>query len=57
MQIASAKDKNPVLGDMCFYGVVTDIWDLDYNMFNIYVFKCEWFIAQMVSKLMSLGLH
>ena len=42
MQIASAKDKNPMLGDMCFYGVVTDIWDLDYNMFNICVFKCDW---------------
>ena len=25
MQIASAKDKNPVLSDMCFYGVVTEI--------------------------------
>ena len=42
MQIASAKDKNPVLSDMCFYGVVTEIWDLDYNMFNICVFKCDW---------------
>ena len=25
MQIASAKNKNPVLGDMCFYGIVTKI--------------------------------
>ncbi|RVW19803.1 hypothetical protein CK203_115687 [Vitis vinifera] len=39
MQIASTKDKNHVLGDMCFYGIVTEIWDLDYNMFNICVFK------------------
>ncbi|RVW72561.1 hypothetical protein CK203_060057 [Vitis vinifera] len=42
MQIASAKDKNPMLGDMCFYGIVIEIWDLDYNMFNICVFKCDW---------------
>ena len=42
MQIASAKDKNPVLCDMCFYGVVIEIWDLDYNMFNICVFNCDW---------------
>ncbi|KAL6337725.1 hypothetical protein AAG906_037319 [Vitis piasezkii] len=35
MQIASSKDKNPMLGDMCFYGIITEIWDLDYNMFNI----------------------
>ena len=26
----------------CFYGVVIEIWDLDYNMFNICVFKCDW---------------
>ncbi|RVW62801.1 hypothetical protein CK203_058901 [Vitis vinifera] len=25
MQIASSKDKNPVLGDMCFYGIVRDM--------------------------------
>ena len=26
----------------CFYGIITEIWDLDYNMFNICVFKCDW---------------
>ncbi|KAL6320534.1 hypothetical protein AAG906_007613 [Vitis piasezkii] len=35
-------NKNPVLGDMYFYGIVREIWDLDYNMFNICVFKCDW---------------
>ena len=25
----------------CFYEVVTETWDLDYNMFNICVFKCD----------------
>lgn len=42
MQIASSKDKNPVFGELCFYGVINEIWDLDYNMFRIPIFKCDW---------------
>ncbi|RVX18397.1 hypothetical protein CK203_006331 [Vitis vinifera] len=42
MQIASAKDQNPVFGELCFYGIITEIWDLDYTMFRIPVFKCDW---------------
>ena len=42
MQIASAKDKNPVFGKLCFYEVITEIWDLDYTMFWIPIFKCDW---------------
>ncbi|RVW35629.1 hypothetical protein CK203_106307 [Vitis vinifera] len=42
MQIASSKDKNPVFGELCFYGVINEIWDLDYNMFRIPIFKCAW---------------
>ena len=41
MQIASVKDKNPVFGELCFYGVITEIWDLDYPMFRISIFKCD----------------
>ncbi|RVW49659.1 hypothetical protein CK203_076741 [Vitis vinifera] len=42
MQIASAKDQNPVFGELCFYGIITEIWDLDYTMFRIPVFSCDW---------------
>ena len=42
MQIASSKDRNPVVGDMIFYGVITKIWILDYTGFKEAVFKCEW---------------
>ena len=42
MQIASAKDKNPIFGELCFYGIITEIWDLDYTKFKIPVFKCDW---------------
>ncbi|BBN70421.1 transposable element gene [Prunus dulcis] len=31
MQVASAKDKNPILSNMGFYGVIQEIWDLDYQ--------------------------
>ena len=42
MQIASSKDKNPVFGELCSYGVINEIWDLDYNIFRIPIFKCNW---------------
>ena len=42
MQIASAKDKNLVFEDFCFYGVITEIWDPDYTILRIPVFKCDW---------------
>ena len=42
MQIVSAKNMNPVFGELCFYGIITEIWELDYIMFRILVFKCNW---------------
>ncbi|KAA0060192.1 transposase [Cucumis melo var. makuwa] len=42
MQVSSFKDKNPVIGDMSFYGVIQEIWKLNYNTFNVPVFKCDW---------------
>ena len=42
MQIVSAKDKNPIFGELCVYGIITEIWDLDYTKFKIPVFKCDW---------------
>ena len=35
MQVASAKDKNPIVSNMGFYGVIQEIWDLDYQKFRI----------------------
>ena len=42
MQSASAKDKNPIFGELYFYGIINEIWDLDYTKFGIPVFKCDW---------------
>ncbi|CAL8173719.1 unnamed protein product [Prunus armeniaca] len=42
MQVASAKDKNPILSNMGFYGVIQEIWDIDYQKFTILVFRFDW---------------
>ncbi|KAA0051591.1 hypothetical protein E6C27_scaffold174G001350 [Cucumis melo var. makuwa] len=42
MQICSSKDKNPIIGEMSFYGVIEEIWELNYNSFKVAIFKCDW---------------
>ncbi|XP_057792617.1 uncharacterized protein LOC131009330 [Salvia miltiorrhiza] len=42
MQVSSAKDKKPIVTDMVFYGVIQEIWELDYQAFRVVVFKCDW---------------
>ncbi|CAL2257854.1 unnamed protein product [Prunus armeniaca] len=42
MQVASAKDKNPIVSNMGFYGVIQEIWDLDYQKFRIPILRCDW---------------
>ncbi|KAI5334497.1 hypothetical protein L3X38_024630 [Prunus dulcis] len=39
IKVASAKDKNPILSNKGFYGVIQEIWDLDYQKFTIPVFR------------------
>ena len=42
MQFLSAKDKNPIYGNMTYYGIIKEIRELDYYTFTIPVFKCDW---------------
>lgn len=42
MQVSSAKDKNPLFTNMTFYGVIEQIWELDYYDFKAPVFLCQW---------------
>ena len=42
MQVSSSKDKNTIISNMSFYGVLQDIWELDYIEFKVVVFKCQW---------------
>ncbi|XP_059653279.1 uncharacterized protein LOC132300278 [Cornus florida] len=41
---ARATDQNPVTGDIQYYGVLTDIIELNYNVNRkVVLFKCDWF--------------
>ena len=42
MLLSSAKDKKPIVANICFYGMIEDILLLDYSSFQIPVFKCQW---------------
>jgi hypothetical protein len=55
LQVASTKDNNPVLTDMTFYGVIKEIWMLDYFSFQIPVFKCDWVDSKHSVKIDELG--
>ena len=38
----SASDNNLIQLSMPYYGVIEDIWKLDYDEFRVFVFKCQW---------------
>ena len=42
MQFSSAKDKNPIYSDMIYYGIIKEIWEIDYVTFRTPVFLCSW---------------
>lgn len=42
MQFSTAKDQNPVVGSMPYYGVIVEIWEVNYTKFTVPVFKCKW---------------
>ena len=41
MHFASAKDKNPIESDMIYYGIIKEIWEIDYDAFQLPVFMCD----------------
>jgi len=41
---SSSKDENPIIEPITYYGVITDIIELDYyGNFKFVLFKCDWF--------------
>ena len=38
----SASDNNMIQASIPYYGVIEDIWELDYGKFRVSVFKCQW---------------
>ncbi|KAL6226165.1 hypothetical protein ACLB2K_000129 [Fragaria x ananassa] len=55
MQVASAKDNNPKTRDMDFYGVIREIWEVDYYKFRVPLFKCDWVESNKGIKVDELG--
>jgi len=39
LQFSISKDKNHVFGSMTYCSIIEDIWDVDYTMFIVPVFK------------------
>ena len=42
MHFSSAKDKNPVMASTPYFGVIEEIWEVNYVVFKVPVFKCKW---------------
>ena len=41
---ASAKDQNPIVGDVTYYGSIHEIVEIDYwGKFSVVLFRCDWF--------------
>ena len=45
---ANSKDRNPVDGDVTYYGVIEEIIELDFwSQVSVVLFKCQWFLANV----------
>ncbi|KAL0560727.1 hypothetical protein IC582_001140 [Cucumis melo] len=55
MQVSSSKDKNLVMLDMMFYGVIREIWEIYYHQLSFILFKCDWVDNRSGVKVDELG--
>ncbi|KAL0544456.1 hypothetical protein IC582_019571 [Cucumis melo] len=51
----STRDKNLVMSDMTFYGVIREIWEIDYHQLSFILFKCDWVDNRSGVKVDELG--
>nr|KYP38258.1 hypothetical protein KK1_040505 [Cajanus cajan] len=42
VHFSTKNDNNPIKASMCYFGVIEDIWEVDYGPFRVPVFKCKW---------------
>ncbi|CAM8920421.1 unnamed protein product [Rhodiola kirilowii] len=40
--VSSARDQNPIYAPINYFGVIEEIWELDYVKFQVPVLKCKW---------------
>jgi len=46
---------NHVIGSMTYYGIIEEIWEVDYTKFFVQIFKCKWVDNKSVVKIDELG--
>ena len=42
VHFANSKDKNSITSSMSYFGIIHEIWEVDYVTFKVPIFKCEW---------------
>ena len=55
MHFSSSKDKYLIMASMCYFGVIEDIWVIDYTSFRVPIFKCKWVDGNIGVKTDDLG--
>jgi len=55
MHFSSSKDKYLIMASMCYFGVIEDIWIIDYTSFRVPIFKCKWVDSNIGVKIDDLG--
>ncbi|XP_063939799.1 uncharacterized protein LOC108198202 [Daucus carota subsp. sativus] len=53
--VSSAKDLNPIESEMTYYGIIEEIWELDYHAFKAPLFLCKWAANDRGIKVDELG--
>ena len=54
---ASARDSNPVEGNVEYYGLLTDIIELDYySRWKVVLFRCDWLMLILLEELKKINL-
>ncbi|XP_019173250.1 PREDICTED: uncharacterized protein LOC109168723 [Ipomoea nil] len=55
LHFSSSKDKNPVIAELSYYGVIEEIWEVDYVQFKVPMFRCKWVDSKHGVKADELG--
>ena len=42
VHFASSKDNNHIMVFISYFGVIQEMWEVDYVKFRVPVFKCKW---------------
>ena len=53
--VVHGKDKNIEHASHTYYGVITSIWELDYNYLRVPIFHCKWVDMNIGTKVDDLG--